>query len=593
MVKTLPLRALVTVLAVAVTTAVSPFGQAPASAASVNDSFSRTSSSSWGVATSGATWATTGATGFAVNGAGGVLPVQRSAEAYAQISPAMTDVSVSTSIAFQAVPKGATAYVGTLLRSTPGAGFLLPRLAVGVDGSARLNLRHSPSRGVWEALGADAVLPFQVGPGTKVMLRAEAVGNAPTTLRARAWLAGTPEPTTWQVSATSAGVPARGSSGYFTYTGSAGVSSQVVVDNFTVTDLAIAPQSPTASFTATVQGSGVSVDATGSTDPDGVIQAYSWNFGDGGTATGRVATHSYAKAGTYQVTLVVTDDQGRTASTTRSVTVAGASSAPSGRPNASNTGVPDGTSLYPIDNNLIITTPGTVIDGADIRGFVHVRAPSVTIRRSYIRGGVTTFDQALVNVTTPGASLVLEDSTLIPQNPSYHIDGVRGSNFVVRRVEIAGTVDGVFIYGPPSDINSGGNVRVERSWLHGFRFYANDPRQSDGSHNDAVQVLGGKNITIAGNTLEEAHNAAVQVTQTHNVVANLTIDGNWANGGGCSLNINRVPRGYMSGLALTNNRFGRATRNANCPITVSAGQAFTFLGNVWDDTSQPVTFRTG
>jgi chitodextrinase len=40
-------------------------------------------------------------------------------------------------------------------------------------------------------------------------------------------------------------------------------------------------------------------DGTGSSDPDGSISSYSWDFGDGTTASGASMSHSYAKAGTY------------------------------------------------------------------------------------------------------------------------------------------------------------------------------------------------------------------------------------------------------------------------------------------------------
>src|SRR5690606_41287846 len=79
---------------------------------------------------------------------------------------------------------------------------------------------------------------------------------------------------------------------------------------------------PTASFTTSVTGLTVTVDARASTDPDGTIASYAWTFGDGATASGATASRSYATAGTYTVTLRVTDDDGATATTTRQVTVA-------------------------------------------------------------------------------------------------------------------------------------------------------------------------------------------------------------------------------------------------------------------------------
>lgn len=63
-------------------------------------------------------------------------------------------------------------------------------------------------------------------------------------------------------------------------------------------------------------------DASGSTTPDGTaIVSYSWDFGNGTTATTRQATTAYSVARTYTVRLTIVDALGRTATTTRTVTV--------------------------------------------------------------------------------------------------------------------------------------------------------------------------------------------------------------------------------------------------------------------------------
>ncbi|WP_226921605.1 PKD domain-containing protein [Georgenia subflava] len=85
--------------------------------------------------------------------------------------------------------------------------------------------------------------------------------------------------------------------------------------------IAAANVAPTASFTTSPNGLTVGVDGTGSEDPDGTIASYAWTFGDGATATGATASHTYATAGTYDVTLTVTDDDGATKSLTQEVTV--------------------------------------------------------------------------------------------------------------------------------------------------------------------------------------------------------------------------------------------------------------------------------
>jgi PKD repeat protein len=59
----------------------------------------------------------------------------------------------------------------------------------------------------------------------------------------------------------------------------------------------------------------------GSTDSDGTVAAWSWDFGDGGTSSDRNPSHTYATAQTYTVRLTVTDDDGATNQRSAQVTV--------------------------------------------------------------------------------------------------------------------------------------------------------------------------------------------------------------------------------------------------------------------------------
>ena len=69
---------------------------------------------------------------------------------------------------------------------------------------------------------------------------------------------------------------------------------------------------PIANFNATLQIGvaplTVTFDANQSSDTDGTIESYAWNFGDGEIASGVSATHTYNTTGTYTSTLTVTDD---------------------------------------------------------------------------------------------------------------------------------------------------------------------------------------------------------------------------------------------------------------------------------------------
>jgi PKD repeat protein len=68
-------------------------------------------------------------------------------------------------------------------------------------------------------------------------------------------------------------------------------------------------------------GSSVMFNGSGSADVDGTITNYAWTFGDGASGSGASVAHVYSAAGTYTVTLTVTDDKGATASDTAVVTV--------------------------------------------------------------------------------------------------------------------------------------------------------------------------------------------------------------------------------------------------------------------------------
>jgi len=76
-----------------------------------------------------------------------------------------------------------------------------------------------------------------------------------------------------------------------------------------------ANQPPVASFTYTCTGLTCSFDGSGSSDPEGSITSYAWTFGDDSSGSGVTTSRTYGSAGTYTVTLTVTDNGTATGTT--------------------------------------------------------------------------------------------------------------------------------------------------------------------------------------------------------------------------------------------------------------------------------------
>jgi PKD repeat protein len=90
---------------------------------------------------------------------------------------------------------------------------------------------------------------------------------------------------------------------------------------------------PTVDFSFSPAAPGVNqqvfFDANASQPAAGrTIARYDWNFGDGFNGNGVTESHRFARAGSFSVTLTVTDSAGRTAANTKSITVGAVNNAP-------------------------------------------------------------------------------------------------------------------------------------------------------------------------------------------------------------------------------------------------------------------------
>jgi hypothetical protein len=109
-----------------------------------------------------------------------------------------------------------------------------------------------------------------------------------------------------------------------------GISEKIVDTNLWVGQPDMPPLAKAGPDRTVLKDTSVSFDASASYDPDGTIEMYEWDFGDGNpiTVIDPIVTHTYTKLGTYTVTLTVWDAVGNSDTDTMTVTVEETSTPP-------------------------------------------------------------------------------------------------------------------------------------------------------------------------------------------------------------------------------------------------------------------------
>ncbi|MEJ7649618.1 MAG: PKD domain-containing protein [Nakamurella sp.] len=299
----------------------------PTAVGGVNDTFTRALTGGWGSADTGQRWSTVSASAFSVDGTRGRFSVPTGGSRRAQLDEvSLRDVLVSTDVAVTPAPTGSGVYFSLQGRSV-SSGQYRAKLRFVAGGTVTIGLIKVIG-GVETALSPERPVGT-VSAGAPVNVQLELTGSAPTALRAKAWPSTTAEPTGWTVTGTdsTAALQGPGAVGLETYVSSSATAPITVsMDRFLAAATGTPPpvnQRPTAVIrTPTITERAVTLTAADSTDPDGTITGWAWNFGDGTTATGQNTNHTYTADGSYPITLTVTDNQGATDTATRTVTVA-------------------------------------------------------------------------------------------------------------------------------------------------------------------------------------------------------------------------------------------------------------------------------
>ena len=216
----------------------------------------------------------------------------------------------------------------------------------GANGCAVLGAANGPLNaelGVPAAAGTNtAILILEANPKVTKGVKASNVpsastGNAPLTVNFNGTGSTAVKPISSYAWDFGNGQTATGPTAFTTYPTPGTYQAKLTVtdtdgDKDTSIQTITVTEPPNVPPTATIGSSGsggvvpyaVSLDGSGSSDPDGSVSSYAWDLGNGRTATGPTASANYTSPGTYTVTLTVTDNRGATGTATRLITVTGA-----------------------------------------------------------------------------------------------------------------------------------------------------------------------------------------------------------------------------------------------------------------------------
>ena len=207
----------------------------PAAGATVaQDTFSRNVTGGWGNAPTGGAWSTSSNANSAVTGTTATLTHGAGALRRAMLNQvSIDDVDLTVDFASNKDTTVGHIVAGLVARQVSAADYYQARVRILPGGTLGLQL----TRGSSSIVVANAtVAGLTYAAGDTLTLRFQVEGTSPTTLRAKVWPAGSPEPATWQLVATdtTAALQTEGAIGLESYISASATNAPVVVtyDNY-------------------------------------------------------------------------------------------------------------------------------------------------------------------------------------------------------------------------------------------------------------------------------------------------------------------------------------------------------------------------
>jgi hypothetical protein len=209
-----------------------------------SDAFSRSVANGWGTPDAGGPYGLVGAAaGFAVGSGTGTMQLSAGQTRAATLAVNARDVDLTVSVTTDRMATGSGSYAYAIARRADASTEYRAVLKLSPNGSLQL-VCAAVTGGTERSIGA-AVQVAGAGTyaaGQRWRIRFVVSGASPTTLRARAWRDGTPEPTAWnlQLTDSSAGLQAAGGAGLRAYLSGGSTGGAVL---FSFDDLEIRPAS--------------------------------------------------------------------------------------------------------------------------------------------------------------------------------------------------------------------------------------------------------------------------------------------------------------------------------------------------------------
>jgi hypothetical protein len=185
-------------------------------------------------------------------------------------------------------------------------------------------------------------------------------------------------------------------------------------------------------------------------------------------------------------------------------------------PDAGSTGLRDPGLLKP-SGSVTVTTNGAVIENLDIKGMITIKADNVTVRNVRV---TSNGEKYLISIASGRSGTVIEDVELNGRRVATH--GIVHGGYTARRVNMYAVGDG---------FRAGSNTLIEDSWVHDL---GHDSAHDPSPHFDAVQLVGGTNITIRNNRLEgpwRGQTSAILMLPYAGTIGDVLVENNKLSGG--------------------------------------------------------------